>query len=311
MKTHSLFKILALIILVVFRSTCSYADEEIPKFTAPGKFDFITLGAKTTKDAFKMSFSKKSIPAWLAIAASTTLLYIYDEEILSEVQRWGRDTGIGNNDNTNTLIKIGNTNLFRGPTDIGSTLYFIGDGWTHLAISSAFLVSGAINNDNRALQTGNQIIHGMIMETIPNQLLKRVTGRESPSRSTKERGAWRPFPSISTYNNNQSKYDAMPSGHIMTATMTMTVIDLNYPEYRKVIRPLGFTLITLLGLQMINNSVHWASDYPLGIGMGYVYGKVVSRQGRIEDDKSSLNIFPYYNHSNDELELGLMISRAF
>jgi hypothetical protein len=209
------------------------------------------------------------------------------------------------------MLKIGNTNLFRGPTDIGSTLYFIGDGWTQIAISSAFLVSGAINNDNRALQTGNQIIHGMLMETIPNQLIKRTTGRESPNRRTKERGAWRPFPSISEYNKDQSKYDAVPSGHIMTATMTMTVIDSNYPEYRKIIRPVGFTLITLLGLQMINNSVHWASDYPLGIGMGYVYGKVVSRQGRIEDDKSSMRVFPYYTHSNDELELGLMISRTF
>jgi len=140
---------------VVFRSTCAYAGEEIPKFTAPGKFDFITLGAKTTKDAFKMSFSKQAIPAWLVIAASSTLLYIYDEEILSGVQSWGRELGIGNNDNTKTMISIGKTDLFRGPTDIGSTLYFIGDGWTQIAISSAFLVSGAINNDNRALQTGN------------------------------------------------------------------------------------------------------------------------------------------------------------
>ena len=31
---------------------------------------------------------------------------------------------------------------------------------------------------------------------------------------------------------------------------------------------------------MVNNGVHWASDYPLGIAMGYVFGKAATQLGR-------------------------------
>jgi hypothetical protein len=66
----------------------------------------------------------------------------------------------------------------------------------------------------------------------------------------------------------------------MTATLTFTVLIENYPEYAWWLRPTEYVWLTLLGLQMINNGVHWASDYPLGIAMGYSMGKIVSRLGR-------------------------------
>jgi hypothetical protein len=31
--------------------------------------------------------------------------------------------------------------------------------------------------------------------------------------------------------------------------------------------------------QMVNNGVHWVSDYPLGIAMGYVIGKIAAHLG--------------------------------
>ena len=36
----------------------------------------------------------------------------------------------------------------------------------------------------------------------------------------------------------------------------------------------------LLGYSMLNNGVHWASDYPLGIALGYAFGKLAVRNGR-------------------------------
>ena len=56
--------------------------------------------------------------------------------------------------------------------------------------------------------------------------------------------------------------------------------------------------MTLLGLQMMNNGVHWASDYPLSITMGYYLGKIAVNRGREPADNSaSLNyqITPYTN----------------
>jgi hypothetical protein len=61
--------------------------------------------------------------------------------------------------------------------------------------------------------------------------------------------------------------------------MTITVLADNYPEY-SLIRPIGYTLMGLLGFQMMNNGVHWASDYPLALAIGYGLGKVAVSHGR-------------------------------
>jgi hypothetical protein len=36
----------------------------------------------------------------------------------------------------------------------------------------------------------------------------------------------------------------------------------------------------LLSFQMMNNGVHWASDYPLALAIGYGLGKVAVSHGR-------------------------------
>ncbi|MCK5883405.1 MAG: phosphatase PAP2 family protein [Bacteriovoracaceae bacterium] len=310
MRTLAIF----LFLIVTNFSSPLYAEEKA-EYTAPGAFDFLTMGPQTLKEAWKISFRKEALPAWGVIAGTTALTYYYDEEMLLEVQRMGRRLGIGNHDHTTGAVTVGGMDLIRVPTDFGSTMYYFGDGWTHLALSFGFMGTGALTDDNRALQTGNQILHGMIWSTVPNQMLKRSFGRESPYRRSEKRGAWRPFPSPSTYNNNVSKYDAMPSGHVMTLTMSLTVIDSNYPEYKLYTRSIGGTMLTLLSLQMMNNGVHWASDYPLGIAMGYVFGKVVSRQGKtVQSGKGKVSNFvllPYHLSQNGQRVSGFNMGFLF
>ncbi len=56
--------------------------------------------------------------------------------------------------------------------------------------------------------------------------------------------------------------------------------------------------MTLLSFQMINNGVHWMSDYPLALGIGYLFGKLIVDAGRekvkTDNEKSAFNfrIFP-------------------
>ena len=45
--------------------------------------------------------------------------------------------------------------------------------------------------------------------------------------------------------------------------------------------------MSLLGFQMMNNGVHWISDYPLSIAMGYYLGKIAVDNGRQAIDKSA------------------------
>ncbi len=65
----------------------------------------------------------------------------------------------------------------------------------------------------------------------------------------------------------------------MTATLAFTVINENYPEYANYIYPVEFLWLAGLGFEMVNNGVHWASDYPLGIGIGYAVGKMATHMG--------------------------------
>lgn len=241
---------------------------------------------ETSWETLKMSFSKESIGYWGLILSSTALLYEYDEDLLKEIQRQGRDMGIGNDDKTKPLFQLFGFDV-RFPTDTGSSLYFIGDGITHFAIAGSLLGYGAIADHSRPYNTGLQLIHGMTVSTIFNQILKRATGRQAPKQQTEPRGSWRPFPSVETYAAETEAYDAMPSGHVMTTTLAFTIIRDNYPEYDLFLLPLEITCLSLLGWQMVNNGVHWASDYPLGIAMGYVVGKATVKMGKKNSDENS------------------------
>jgi hypothetical protein len=243
---------------------------------------------------FDDSFAKDKLGAWGAIAASTTLLVIYDRKILNSTQRLGQRLGIGNKENTRGMLKLGGVSIFRGPTDFGSAIYFLGDGWTNMALTVSFLGIGSITQDYRELQTGAQLFQGLLMTGIVTQVLKRSTGRESPiAAADNTSGVWRPFPSFSAFKNHVSRYDAFPSGHLATSVMTITIIATNYEEY-KWIRPVGYTLASLLAFQMVNNSVHWASDYPLGAAIGYMIGKSIANNGRKKvTEKESENKVTY------------------
>lgn len=225
------------------------------------------------------------------------ILYNNDEVILENWQREGRAAGLGNTDKTKAVLSAGDIDLLRLPTDTASWMYFLGDGWMHFGISAGFLINGQFNDDVRAYNTGLRIAHGMATSTIFSQLLKRAFGRQSPYVKTEPFGKWSPFPSVPEYQKHTANYDAMPSGHVMTATLTFTIINEAYPEYSNYIVPLASVWISALGYQMVNNGVHWASDYPLGIAMGYVFGKASSQMGASKSQeatstKSSWMILP-------------------
>lgn len=274
-----------LLFLILFSSSIVFAEEQIIEgysYKKPTLLEPLTSIPHNLSTFLHDSFSRDKVGGWAAILSSTTLLYIYDQKITNETKRFGRRLHIGNNDQTKSMIKISGVSLFRGPTDLGSSFYFLGDGWITLASSAAFLTVGNISNDYRALQTGSQLFSGLLLTGIVTQVIKRSTGRESPVSASKEGGRWRPFPSWSKFQGHISAYDAFPSGHLATAIMGITVVAQNYGEYT-FIKPVGYTLASLLAFQMVNNDVHWISDYPLGIAIGYLIGKTISQNGRSKE----------------------------
>ena len=232
------------------------------------------------------AFRKENTNTLMGVAVSSVVLWVADQALLDGAQQFGRFVGLQPKSTQKSLVYIpfhvGSANLpfeFNVPDNLNSTFYYLGDGWTHLAVASSFWVYGGIKKDNRALQTSSQLGEAIFSTGLVVQALKRSTGRQSPYVATKDRGEWHLFPSYNRYQNFVPNYDAFPTGHLATAMATVTVIAENYPEYH-FIRPLGYSLMGLLGYSMLNNGVHWASDYPLGIALGYAFGKLAVRNGR-------------------------------
>ena len=231
-------------------------------------------------------FKRDNLPAFAGIAISSAFLYAADEGLLHGAQSLGRTLNLDPADSKTNLfyipVRLGSTKIpleMQVPANLNSAFYFLGDGWTHLTIASSFMAYGIIKKDNRAAQTATQLGEAILTTGVVVQALKRTTGRQSPFRSTQERGRWFFLPTYSTYQGNVSNYDAFPTGHLATAMATVTVIAENYPEYH-FIKPLGYSLMGVLGYSMLNNGVHWASDYPLGIALGYGFAKIAVRNGR-------------------------------
>ena len=283
--------------------------------SSPPYWRMVTEVPSSSKKVLEQSFSMESLPYWGWILGSSYLLYEYDAPILRETQRLGRNWGLGNKDNTKAYFKVQGIPLFRGPTDLSSLMYFLGDGWFYTFIGTSFLWRGSAVGSSRAMNTGWAIFHGMVFSTLFNQILKRATGRESPNQRTTSRGAWRPFPSFKAYQSRTADYDAVPSGHVMTAALTLAIIQQNYPEHVVMTGTIGWTLITLLSFQMVNNGVHWASDYPLGIAMGLLFGRIAASQysshtshlsslrNNFNEKKTKFLLMPYFNNSDMGLSL--------
>lgn len=296
-----------LLILVSFSSFALAQSEERLEL-----LDIFKKVPQTSIYTFKTSFSKESLPGWGAIIGSTAILYYYDEKLFRGSEQIGRDLGIGNKDNTKPVVSMGGQDLLRLPSDTGSFLYFLGDGWMHMAIAGSIMGYGYAKDRSYEVNTGIILVHGMLVSTIFNQALKRSFGRESPNVKTKERGAWRPFPSFNEYNKKTAEHDAMPSGHVMTATLTFTILAERYPDQKVPIYSVGGVWISALMFQMQNNGVHWASDYPLGIAMGWVIGKastkiVANKNLSPEEKETSWNFLPLPQNGG----MGMMALKQF
>ncbi|MDH5302014.1 MAG: phosphatase PAP2 family protein [Gammaproteobacteria bacterium] len=235
------------------------------------------------------------------IAASTAVLIRYDEDILLASQRLGRKAGLISDTKTGREISYVFKTDVKGidlpiyyPANTNSALYYIGDGYTQLAISTGMVSYGLWANDVRALSTVSQNVESLFLTGIVVQILKRSTGREAPFVRDGEGGKWRFFPSMDEYNYNTPNYDAFPSGHVATVVASTEVFAANYPEYG-LIRPTGYILSGLLAFGMLNNGVHWAGDYPVGIAIGYTSAKIVTsrtikRKKRIKSENLNSNV---------------------
>jgi membrane-associated phospholipid phosphatase len=251
-------------------------------FYHPKPFAFALNVPSDLYQLAKAPFQRKNLTTTAALCAGTLFLIAIDQQVTDAAQQFGRFTNLDPARKSKTAIELKfgdfNVDVLDLPQNVNSAMYFLGEGWPSILIASGFYGYGLVANDYRALQTTSQLAEMFFTLAIATQFLKRVTGRQSPFRATQPGGVWHPFTPPAIYQNNVSYYDAFPSGHMATAMATVTILAGNYPD-NKFIKPVGYTLMGLLGYSMLNNGVHWLSDYPFAIAIGYTCGRIALSRG--------------------------------
>lgn len=270
-------------------------------YPKPKSFGFITDLPRDGWNYVKSSFSRESIKPWVMIAGATGILLALDQPIADELHRFSDRIHYQRNNSYKTVweVKVGTTktSMLRIPNNLNSAFYQMGQGYISLLVGAGLFTYGKIANDYRSRSTASQLLESFFLMGASTQLVKRITGRQSPFMASNPGGNWHPFPSIKEYQKNTPNYDAFPSGHLATLMSSVTILAQNYPESR-FIKPIGYSMVALLGLSMIDNDVHWASDYPLALGMGYLSAKTVANRSRKllksigmnKNDRSSLSL---------------------
>ncbi|WP_018616444.1 phosphatase PAP2 family protein [Segetibacter koreensis] len=252
-------------------------------YTKPRQFGFIRNLPGDAAGIASAAFKKESVKPWLLIAGSTGLLLLCDQAIADGVIQFSDNIHLHAEEKNKNLLnfKMGgkDVSLFRLPANVNTALYQVGQGFPSLLIGAGLYTYGKINKDYRALSTASQLAEAFILMGVSTQIVKRVTGRQSPSETTTPGGKWNFLPSFSQYQNHTPNFDAFPSGHLATLMSSVTIFSENYPE-KKWIKPVGYSITGLVGYAMINNKVHWASDYPLALAMGYLCAKQVVKRNR-------------------------------
>ena len=227
-----------------------YNDNFVPEW-----YDMVTNVPGDIMKYFKVTFREDKIPIYLAVTALTAVTIATDDKTYTESKKW-----------------FAENHFVHQASDFFTS---IGDGRTQFGLAIGFAAYGLIGKDARALRTGSQIVQAVLASGAVVQVMKHITGRQSPEARTQPAGRWDFFPNQIEYHKHVSVYDAFPSGHLTTTLATVEVVAENYPEIWW-IRPAGYTIGGLLAVSMVNRGIHWYSDYPLAIVLGITFGKIAA-----------------------------------
>ena len=236
-------------------------------------FHFISNVPGNIWQITKSPFQKNNLKILVITAASTAVLIPFDQKITNAVKHFSNQIKLNPETDYSVPVKFGKTKILKIPQNINTAFYQLGEGGTSMILAGGLFIYGKIKHDKRAVITAGDLTETFITMGLTTQILKRISGRQSPFMATRPGGTWKFFPSFSNYQSNTSNYDAFPSGHLATMMATVTTLSLNYPE-KKWIKPVGFVIMTLSSFAMTNTEVHWVSDYPLAIALGYVAAKI-------------------------------------
>ncbi len=250
--------------------------------------EFLTNIPRDYSNFLNITIRSNKIPLYLGTAIVTGMLIATDDWSWRESDKWYRSS-----------------NFVKSASDIFVDL---GDGKSQFGLGIGFAAWGLISGENKALRTGSQIVQAVLASGFVVQILKHITGRESPFVSSVSGGRWRFFPDQMEYHRYVPHYDAYPSGHLTTSIATVVVIAENYPDHLW-IKPVGYLISAGIAIGMVNSGIHWYSDYPLAIILGYTFGMLASHPEGLSDilgnenDDKGVKLSPSFQANGMNLNL--------
>jgi hypothetical protein len=238
------------------KSTSDSSSVPIPKYDSmPEWYEMITNIPGDLSKYFQVTFRSNKIPLYLTVSSITAATIATDHASFEGTHKFHTS----------------------GPANTKFDEFWteVGDGRTQFGLAFAFGAYGLITKDVRAVRTASQIVQTVLASGALAQVLKHITGRQTPNTATSSTGNWVFFPNQIDYAKHVSTYDAFPSGHITTTMATITVIAENYPEIWW-IKPAGYTMAALVAYGMVGTGIHWYSDYPLAVVLGYTFGMIAA-----------------------------------
>jgi membrane-associated phospholipid phosphatase len=265
--------------LLIWQSAFSQKDSVVYEFNKPKPFSFVTKVPSELVQIIKQPLNKKNLATTALVAGATVLLIAFDQPVYDGVRKFSDNINLQPDEMNKIIWSINSgtkeTVLLKVPGNLNTGFYMMGQGLPSLLIAGGLWLHGKLDHNYRSMQTASDLSESFITLGLTTQITKWMSGRENPIIASQRNGAWSPFAPLKDFQNNKPKYDAFPSGHLATMMATITILANNYPE-KKWIRPVGYSLMSITSLAMINNGVHWAGDYPIGIALGYLSGKIIT-----------------------------------
>ncbi|MCL6097546.1 MAG: phosphatase PAP2 family protein [Bacteroidetes bacterium] len=244
-----------------------------PVYKMPKWYEMITNIPGDWSKYFTLTFRENKIPLYLTVAATTAATIATDDKVWQVIRK--------NHDASSFARKF------------DEFWTEVGDGRTQFGLAALFGAYGLISDDARAVRTASQIVQAVLAAGTVVQVMKHVTGRQTPNTATSPTGKWVFFPNQIEYARHVSTYDAFPSGHVTTTVAALIVIAENYPEVWW-IRPVGYVVTGLVAWGMVGTGIHWYSDYPLALALGYTFGMIAAHPEGIpaEIAGKKINVMP-------------------
>jgi membrane-associated phospholipid phosphatase len=238
------------------------------------------------------TFRSESIPAIAGVVGLTGIFYIADNSTYQDMSNYAK----------------GSPRL----QSLNSDFIDVGDGRYELGFMGAFAVYGFLTDDSRAIRTASQMTEAFLATGAVVQVLKHISGRESPAAATSQRGTISLFPSLSAYQHNQPKYYSFPSGHIATTSASLTVLCENFPEVTW-LQPVSYLTLGAVGASLVSKGMHWYSDLPLGVALGYSFGAIAARttssgseaRNSVDGKPYELSLEPAFNSSGAGINIAV------